>query len=204
MTTMGQTGLDCKEPTKNLVVANGRSANRPDKDERRNALTSIYWVPTKKDPRLNLVVNDSDHVHYYQGGLPFRYYLFDPVTCEFSTVVLGPELHKGQKLQVPVKGGVWKCGMIELLDEDNESTTADFDYSIVAEAVAPGFDFHDFKWQTKEMLDAICKDEAVYKILSPFVHKESSEMEGGNKTVELAAEFYKDGENKTQRTNDRA
>ncbi|CAJ1949899.1 unnamed protein product [Cylindrotheca closterium] len=204
MSTMGQTGLeDCKEATKNLVVANGRAANRPDKDERRNALTSIYWVPTKKDPNLLMAENCSDHVHYYQGGLPFRYYLFDPSTGEFSTVVLGPELHKGQKLQVPVKGGIWKCGSIEQ-EEDADDNKSDYEYTIIGEAVAPGFDFHDFKWVTKEMLDASCNDETAHKRLASFVHKESSVIAGENKTVETAAEFYEDGTNKTQRTNDRA
>ena len=71
MSTMGQTGLSddcCQKPNINLVVANQRSQNRPDGDERRNALTSIYWVPTIKSPKLLLAVNHSDHVHYYHGG----------------------------------------------------------------------------------------------------------------------------------------
>ncbi len=54
------------------MVANGRNKNRPDEDERRNALTSIYWVPTKKSPKLLLASNHSDHVHYYQGGSKFN------------------------------------------------------------------------------------------------------------------------------------
>ena len=60
MLTRGQTGLDCESPDTNLVVANGRAANRSDGDERRNALTSIYWVPTTKSGEVKLVVNLSD------------------------------------------------------------------------------------------------------------------------------------------------
>lgn len=206
MSTMGQTGLDCKEPTKTLVVAKGRAGNRPDKDERRNALTSINWVPTKKDPRLPLASNCSDHVHYYQGGLPFRYYVFDPASGELSTTVLGPELHKGQTLQVPVKGGTWKCGHMVIDDDDdgNDGNDDTHDYSIVGEAVAPGFDFHDFTWVTKEMLDATCKDEAAHKKLLSFLHTDDAvEVQAGN-TVEATAEYYEDGANKTQRMKDRA
>ena len=46
MTTLGQSGLDdcCEEPDRNLVVTKGRADKRPDKDERRNSLTSIFWV----------------------------------------------------------------------------------------------------------------------------------------------------------------
>jgi predicted cupin superfamily sugar epimerase len=200
MSTMGQTGLDCKDPKANLVVANGRFDNRPDKDERRNALTSIFWVPTAKDPVLRLAKNCSDHVHYYHGGLPFRYFLFNPTTGEFSTAVLGPELHKGHVLQLSVKGGIWKCGRIET---DEESNT-DYDYILIGEAVAPGFDFHDFTWITKEMIHATCSDKAVMEILLACVHDESKAIQEEEKTVGAAAEFYEDGERKEKRINERS
>jgi len=207
MTTMGQTGLDetqCQDPQVNLVVAQGRAQNRPDKDERRNALTSIYWVPTVKSPTLFCAKNHSDHIHYYQGGKPFRYYLYDPKTATLSTVVLGPELHKGQKLQVGVKGGIWKCGRIE-----EEGTTAaeddnGYEYTIIGEAVAPGFDFHDFNWITKEMIQQECKDDAVKEQLLEFVNSESTKIEEEQKTVEAAGEFYEEGDQKKQRETERA
>ena len=73
---------------------------------------------------------------------PFTYSLFDPVTKDFTKITLGPELHKGHKLQVCVRGGLWKCGEMEdITDDDN-----DYDYALLGEAVAPGFDFHDFTW----------------------------------------------------------
>jgi predicted cupin superfamily sugar epimerase len=201
MSTMGQTGLDCKDPKVNLVVANGRSDNRPDKDERRNALTSIFWVPTAKDPVLRLGKNCSDHVHYYQGGLPFRYFFFNPTTSEFSTAVLGPELHKGHVLQLPIKGGTWKCGRIEPYEESN----TDYDYTLIGEAVAPGFDFHDFTWITEEMLHASCSDNAAMEILLPFfIHDESEAIQEGKKTVDVATEFYEDGDRKEKRINERS
>lgn len=139
MSTMGQTGLDCINPATNLVTAHGRAQYRPDGDERRNCLTSIYWVPTTKSPTLLLATNLSDHIHYYQGGKPFQYILYDPEKDDIEKVILGPELHNGHKLQVPVKGGIWKCGYM-LMEHDKESNQKndDADYTIIGEAVAPG------------------------------------------------------------------
>jgi predicted cupin superfamily sugar epimerase len=136
MSTMGQTGLDCPSPHTNLVVAQGRESRRPDSDPRRNCLTSIYWVPTIDSSTLLLATNLSDHVHYYQGGKPFQYILFDPEHQILEKIILGPELHKGQQLQVPVKGGMWKCGHILLNDEEEDVYNTD--YTIIGEAVAPG------------------------------------------------------------------
>ncbi len=134
MSTRGQTDFDCVNPDRNLIVTNGRKTNRPDEDERRNALTSIYWAPTLMSNTLELVVNESDHVHYYQGGRPFQYYLFDSECGELSQVTLGPELHKGHQLQVCVRGGVWKFGCI---DETTEYGN-EYEYSLIGEAVGPG------------------------------------------------------------------
>jgi predicted cupin superfamily sugar epimerase len=148
-----------------------------------------------------LAKNCSDHVHYYQGGKPFRYYLLDPSTGEFSTTVLGPELYKGQKLQLPVKGGLFKCGKIE---DGEEESSFDHDYTLIAEAVAPGFDFHDFTWITKDMLNETVKDTKVKELLLGFVNAESTEIHRDNKTVDAAAEFYEEGESKAQREAERA
>mmetsp|Transcript_2509 Transcript_2509/g.5834 ORF Transcript_2509/g.5834 Transcript_2509/m.5834 type:complete len:234 (+) Transcript_2509:264-965(+) len=198
MSTQGQTGLDAQDSEVNLVVAAGRAENRPDNDERRNALTSIFWCPTIKSPKLHMTRNCSDHVHYYQGGKPFRYYLLDPSSGEFTTYVLGPELHKGQKLQVPVKGGSWKCGKI---DDSDEESSVDYDYSLIGEAVAPGFDFHDFTWVTKTMLDNVVKDEETKGLLSEYIFAEATE---DGKTVEAASQFYEEGETKDQRVAERS
>jgi predicted cupin superfamily sugar epimerase len=193
MSTMGQTGLDCENSDANLVVANGRGENRPDGDDRRNALTSIYWVPTIKSPILLLTCNHSAHVHYYHGGKPFKYSLFDPMTGEFTQVTLGPELHKGQKPQVCVKGGLWKCGII---DGDSDGQ-CDYEYCLIGEAVAPGFDIHDFNWVTEDQLREKCTDE---KQMMHFLNFMSSEIQ----TVDAAAEFYEDGAAKEQRVKLRA
>lgn len=202
MTTMGQTGFDCEHPNVNLVVANGRQKNRPDGDERRNALTSIYWVPTVKSPKLLLAYNCSDHVHYYQGGKAFKYLIYDPKSGEFSEKILGSALDKGQTPQVCVKGGLWKCGIIE--ETNTTSSDDEYEYCLIGEAVAPGFDFHDFNWVTESLLREKCKDETLLSMFLPFIHGRSSEIQMENKTVEDAVGYYNDDEAKEQRMNERS
>lgn len=153
MASRGQTDFDV--PARDLVETPERKDLRPDHDIRRNCLTSIYWVPTKESPKLPLIVNKSDHVHYYQGGKPFEYMLYDPDEREFDIQILGPDLAHGHNMQIPVKGGVWKCGKIlgEALPE------IEADYCIVAEAVAPGFDFHDFAPIKEEQLKELTPEQ---------------------------------------------
>jgi predicted cupin superfamily sugar epimerase len=155
-----------------LVDVPSRYDQRPDHDIRRNAMTSIYWVPTKKSPILPLICNRSDHVHYYQGGLPFEYIMYNPISKELISAIVGPDLRQGHQLQVIVPGNVWKCGrlLLEPMMDKNDATTAPtttittattttttttttewqvlypYDYSLIGEAVAPGFDYYDFMW----------------------------------------------------------
>ena len=122
MKTRGQTDLKCGAADGNLVtdlvVASNREDRRPDGDCRRNCLTSIFWLASAARPTLRLAVNLSDHVHYWQGGLPFEYILLElgaPSATQDEAggvaptkhpgarlvrVVLGPDLSAGQRLQV--------------------------------------------------------------------------------------------------------
>ena len=128
MTNRGQTDLKCGAVDGNvaadLVVASNRADRRPDGDCRRNCLTSIFWLASTARPTLRLAVNLSDHVHFWQGGLPFEYILLElgapSVThhqigisldvrvrstnypdARLTRVVLGPDLSAGHRLQVP-------------------------------------------------------------------------------------------------------
>jgi predicted cupin superfamily sugar epimerase len=204
MSTMGQTGFHCEHPDINLVVANGRRNNRPDGDERRNALTSIYWVPTMKSPKLLLAYNCSDHVHYYQGGRPFKYSIYDPESGKLSEMTLGPELHKGHKPQIAVRGGLWKCGMMETDCDDESLPENEYEYSLIGEAVAPGFDFHDFTWVTETLLRKTCNDDRLVNLFLPFIHERSSEILKDNKTVDDAVGYYEDDKAKEQRIKERS
>ncbi len=168
-------------------------------------MTSIFWVPTVKSPKLLLAYNCSDHVHYYQGGIPFLYSTYDPSSGEFSQVVLGPEVHKGQKLQVCVKGGLWKCGAMVGDKEREESETSGYEYTLIGEAVAPGFDFHDFNWVTEDLLKSTCKNnEKLIEFFLPFVFERSKQVEEEKNTVDDAAQYYEEGESKRKRIDERS
>ena len=47
---------------------------------------------------------------------------------------------------------------------------ADSDCCLIGEAVAPGFDFHDFAWVTPRMLQQV-PDGDMREALAPFLHE---------------------------------
>jgi predicted cupin superfamily sugar epimerase len=157
MSTKGQT--DWMDPK--LISTHDRPNQQT--DTRRNALTSIFWIPTIKSSKLLLGINKSDHVHYYQGGKPFEYLVYHPETKVLEKHILGPDLRAGHKLQVIVPGGSWKCGQL-VLDFDQTP----HEYAIIGEGVGPGFDFHDFYVCVEDDLkdlSAIVQDS-----LRPYLH----------------------------------
>lgn len=175
MSSQGQTDLNVPRnvpgevPGDDLVVTN-RTDSRPDRDGRRNALTSIYWMATESSPKLKLAVNLSDHVHYYHGGEPFEYILVDPQAKKAQRVVLGGNILAGHKLQVPVKGGIWKCGRLLAPNSTEPSKDA---YCLIGEAVGPGFDFYDFTWVTAKMVKETAPQ--LWDVLKPFLHEKPEE-----------------------------
>lgn len=136
-TSMASKGATDRNGT---LVSSDRQAF-PEDDGKRNDLTSIYWMAVKENLLL-LCRNESDHIHYFLKGAPFQYWITNPKTGETETLILGPDLANGHVLQIPVKGGYWKCG--RLLDDD------EFDFALIAEAVGPGFDFRDFRLISKD------------------------------------------------------
>lgn len=189
MVTRGQSALGDSVPRTSLVTTTGRTQRRPDQSNLRNCLTSIFWVPTLQSPRLILSVNCSDHVHYYQGGLPFRYYIYNPETKAVRQEILGPHIRSGQKLQIAVVGGEWKCGCI-VDDAETKDHGLQFDYTIVAEAVGPGFDHHDFQFVTKAELLQQPRDAV--ETLQQFVQGQ-----------EDFDDFYDDNQKRAERTRER-
>ncbi len=189
MHSRGQTDISGVTRPRHDLVMTYRN-NRPNDDGRRHGLTSIFWVPTLQSPKLLLAVNDSDHVHYYQGGLAMEYFLYEPSlitltgdqgdssvpSSSLTRVVLGPNLYEGQQLQVAVAGGTWKCGRILQQDkssvEEEQNLENEVEYSIIGEAVGPGFDFHDFNWITLEQIEEQQEhlDEDSREFLKEFCH----------------------------------
>ena len=164
MSSQGQTDLNV--PDDDLVVTN-RTDSRPDRDGRRNALTSIYWMATESSPKLKLAVNLSDHVHYYHGGEPFEYILVDPQAKKAQRVILGGDVLAGHKFQMSVKAGIWKCGHLLVPNSSTKSSNKDA-YCLIGEAVGPGFDFYDFTWVTAKMVKETAPQ--LWDVLKPFLH----------------------------------
>lgn len=104
-------------------------------NRQRACASAIFYLLSTESPVGHLHRNRSDILHFWQGGRPLRYTLID-TAGQLSEVVMGPELDRGQQLQLLVPGGVWKAS--ELM----HSPCGD-DYGLISEAVCPGFDFAD-------------------------------------------------------------
>jgi predicted cupin superfamily sugar epimerase len=199
MTSRG--GTDLQSPSaEQLVTTVGRESNRQDQDPRRNALTSIYWLPTKASPLLLLCVNRSDHVHYYHGGKPFEYLLFLPNhDTSVRRVILGPDLSAGHQLQVCVQGGTYKCGR---LLRDAYPQQLPYDYSLVGEAVGPGFDVADFRPLQISDLEA-CGNDGVKTTLAPYLYSHHQPPDPNLHTALDFDGFYNQDETQKARSQDR-
>jgi predicted cupin superfamily sugar epimerase len=157
---MTSRGLTDKKVDEKALVKDSRGQTR-------NALTSIYWVPTLQSPKLRLAINISDHVHFYQGGQPFEYIVYDPATEKLEHSILGPDVCNGHKLQVPVRGGLWKCGHMIV-----DTGRVNYEFSMIGEAVGPGFDVEDFTWVTIDMLEKECPIH-IQKTLMAYVNEKN-------------------------------
>lgn len=191
MSSRGQTDSDVEAHC--LVSTVGRETSRPDQSQQRNSLTSIFWIPTVKSPRLILARNLSDHVHYYQGGLPFQYHIYHPESSTLRTEILGPDLAKGHKLQVIVTSGEWKCG--DLLT--SYQNIIPIEYCIIGEGVGPGFDFHDFQFVQEQDLNNPAISTVVQTLLKPYAYKPKTSKE------EEFDDHYDENEKRKERAEDR-
>ena len=80
--------------SKGKTDLNGRLIDTP--EGKRNEMTSIYWMSNLDAPILNMGCNLSPHIHYYNGGDPFRYILIKP-DGEIQEIVMGPDPTKGHQ-----------------------------------------------------------------------------------------------------------
>lgn len=106
----------------------------------RYTLTSIYYLLTEDSPTGHWHRNRSDIIHYWHLGAPVHYFMIHP-DGRLETAVLGPDLAAGQRLQLVVKGGVWKASHLPAGD-----------YGLISEAVAPGFEYADMTLGEREDL----------------------------------------------------
>ena len=131
----------------------------------RFSMTSIFYLLSAESPIGHFHLNKSDIVHYFQLGDPIKYYLINP-QGELSTVVMGTNLAAGEQLQLTVPGGTWKASKI--IGGGRKG------YSLISEAVSPGFNFADMTLGYQALLvKKFPQHEEIILQLSPFIAPES-------------------------------
>lgn len=108
-------------------------------NEGRNLMTSIYFLLTSENVSKFHQIK-SDEMWYFHSGSPLVVHMLSKRGHE--ELIIGNDLNKGQRPygMVPKDTIFGSC----VLEENS--------YSLVSCAVAPGFDFRDFKLFTKEEL----------------------------------------------------
>jgi len=101
--------------------------------------TSIYYLLNQAEPRGFLHRNRSDILHFFLDGGPVEYLLLD-ADGELRRVRLGNGAMDSRFLMVP--GGCWKASQL----------IEDATHALVAEVVAPGFDYADHQFCSELVL----------------------------------------------------
>lgn len=101
--------------------------------------TSIYFLLDANSPS-HLHQLKHDEIWYYHAGDSITIHCFYP-DGSYKQAVLGPNILEGELLQYRVPAGVIFGSEVT---NDN--------FSLVSCAVAPGFDYHDFKIFSQEQL----------------------------------------------------
>jgi len=109
----------------------------------RTTLSTIYYMLTDDTPIDHFHTKRSDGIEYFHLGQPITYHLIHP-DGRYERVVVGPDILRGQQLQLVVHGGTWKAA--ELVAGD---------YGLVSEAVAPGWEMADMVTPSRAELLAL-------------------------------------------------
>ena len=75
----------------------------------------------------------SEAVHFWHGGGAFGFLVAHP-GGRLERQILGPQLRRGEQLQLAVPGGAWRAGRV-----------CRGGYCLLGEALGPGFDPRDFE-----------------------------------------------------------
>ncbi|HMC01479.1 MAG TPA: cupin domain-containing protein [Flavobacteriaceae bacterium] len=106
----------------------------------RNYATSIYFLLTSDSFSAFHKINQDEIWHFYDGS-PIKIHMISE-TGEYSNVVVGKDLKKGEKLQFVVPGNHWFAANVVYENS----------YSLVGCTVSPGFDFKDFQLANRNAL----------------------------------------------------
>lgn len=106
----------------------------------RNFGTSIYYL-LQNDEKSHLHKLKSDELWYYHYGSALQVHLISP-TSEYSKIVIGNQIEKGEQLQAIIPHGYWFGACLSMPNS----------FALVGCAVIPGFDFSDFEMGKREYL----------------------------------------------------
>ncbi|MDX1349069.1 MAG: cupin domain-containing protein [Putridiphycobacter sp.] len=121
----------------------------------RSLLTSIYFLLTN-DNASKFHSIESDELWYYHSGEGFTVHCISP-EGKYNTIKIGPNFEKGEVFQAVVPRGTIFGSTVEKKDA----------YALVSCAVAPGFDFADFKlYSRSELLARFPQHETIINRLT--------------------------------------
>ncbi len=106
----------------------------------RSASTAIYYLLTPNTYSALHRLQSDELFHFYLGA-PVRMLQLEP-NGTGRTIVLGPDLHAGQQLQVIVPRGIWQGSCIEPGGA----------FALLGCTVAPGFDYADYESGDRQSL----------------------------------------------------
>ncbi|KAH9143221.1 hypothetical protein AeRB84_012758 [Aphanomyces euteiches] len=138
---------DHQEWTPSYISINHRSAIQVDTvglagPPKRSVCSTIQYL---FQSLLFMHVNKaSDTTHFWHAGRPIQYFLVNPATFELKTIILGPELHKGQVLQFTCLSGWWKAAEVVMNDDDQ------VDFGLLSESLGPAFEPGDNSFLEKD------------------------------------------------------
>lgn len=125
------------------------------KGENRSILTSIYYMLTSDRPIDHFHRNQSDILHYFQGGSAITYLILSQ-SGELTKIKLGLDFAQGETAQLLVPGGCWKAAILE-----------QGEFGLLGESVAPGFDYRDMDLATADYFQIAFPD--LFSELLPYI-----------------------------------
>ena len=137
-----------------ITTDSGKTGNPSENDPysgiERPIMTSIFYLLTSESPTLRMSLNRSDIIHYYHLGCPVEYRIIQP-NGEVARERLGPNILSGEKLQVLIPGGCWRCGCM-LKESEHATSVSNAEFTLTSEAVAPGFEYADNQLASGEQI----------------------------------------------------
>lgn len=124
-------------------------------ENKRSILTSIYYLLTSDRPIDHFHRNQSDILHYFQGGSAITYLILSQ-SGELTKTKLGLDFSQGEVGQLLVPGGCWKAAVLE-----------QGEFGLLGESVAPGFDYRDMDIATAKYFQA--SFPSLWSELKPYV-----------------------------------